>query len=130
MLDTLKCKRRTIGTRRFEVNLDVQMLLANRAETGREAIGVVRNLSLRGALIETHALLQEHDRLTLYLTLPNHADELEIPSAVVQWVGERQVGIEFLKLSKKASQTLMRYLSVHYVTKYNSPTRERVVAQL
>jgi hypothetical protein len=129
MLETLKCKRRIIGSRRFEVNLDVQMLMEKEAESEREAIGVVRNLSLRGALIETHARMKPHDELTLYLTLPHHADEVEIPSAVVRWVRERQVGVEFLTLNKKASRTLMRYLSrVHYVTKYDSPAPEKVGA--
>jgi hypothetical protein len=99
------------------VNLDVQIIMANREETGREAIGVIRNLSLRGALIETHASMKVNDKLRLYVTFPSHADELEISNAVVRWVQERQVGVEFMKLERKRSQTLMRYLStVHNAT--------------
>ena len=121
MVRTLECKRRKVGSRRFEVNLDVQVVIANRAGTGREGIGVVRNLSLRGALIETHALMKANDQLTLHLTLPNQADELEIQGAVVRWVRDREVGVEFLKLNRKTSQALMRYLSgVHSATKSNS----------
>jgi hypothetical protein len=94
------------------VNLDVQIIMANQEETGLEAIGVIRNLSLRGALIETHASMKVNDQLILYVTFPCHADELEISSnAVVRWVQERQV------LERKTSQSLMRYLSnVHNAT--------------
>jgi hypothetical protein len=99
------------------VNLDVQIIMANRAETELEAIGVVRNLSLRGALIETHAPMKVNDQLRLYITFPKHADELEISNAVVRWAQERQVGVEFMKLERKTSQSLMRYLSnVHSAT--------------
>jgi hypothetical protein len=99
------------------VNRDVQIIVANREEAGREAIGVIRNLSLRGALIETHAPMKVNDELRLYITFPNHADELEISNAVVRWVQQRQVGVELKKLERKTSQSLMRYLSnVHNAT--------------
>lgn len=125
MSHTLNCKRRTIGSRRFEIDLDAQVVIANGTEPGFEGIAVVRNLSMRGALIETHARMKANDQLRLYLTLPNQPDELEISNAEVRWVRERQVGIEFLKLNRKTSQVLMRYLSSVHITKQTRLTSTR-----
>ena len=111
MFQTVKCKRRKIGSRRFDVNLDVHLVVAIGAEIGLEGIGVVRNLSIRGALIETHTLLNVNDELAVYLTCPNQADQLEIPRAVVRWVRGHQVGVEFLKLDPHTSRRLMGFLA-------------------
>ena len=64
MEQPLKCRRRKIGSARFGVNVDVQF--SSPSPEGIEGIGVVRNLSMRGALIETHALLTTDDQLTVY----------------------------------------------------------------
>ena len=53
MSHTLNCKRRKIGTRRFEVNLDAQVVIGKRGDAELEGIAVVRNFSMRGALLET-----------------------------------------------------------------------------
>jgi len=71
MKKPVKCKRRKIGSARFEVNMDVQFLGLTPEGIEIDGIGVVRNLSMRGALIETHALVATDDQLTLFLTLPN-----------------------------------------------------------
>ena len=111
------CKRRKIASRRFEVSLDVH-ILAKPAERGIESIGVVRNLSLRGACIETHARLTADDQLTLYVTLPNRTEEVEIKGVVIRWARNRQIGVEFLKLERSTSYLLMTYLaSVHSKTR-------------
>ncbi len=94
----LKCRRRKIGSTRFEVNVDVQFLSSTPGGAAIEGLGVVRNLSMRGALIEAHTLVTTGDRLTLYVTLPNLPDLLEIPTVVVRWVRGHQLGVEFLKL--------------------------------
>ena len=110
-----KSRRRTIGSARFDVDMDVQLLGVS--PEGREihATGVVRNLSMRGALIETDALVQTHDNLTLFLTLPNEAGSLEIPAVAVRWIIRRhQLGVEFLKLDRITSRLLMRFLSEQY----------------
>lgn len=112
MKKPLKCKRRKIGSARFEVNMEVQFLGLTRDGMEIEGRGVVRNLSMRGALIETHALVTADDQLTLFVTLPNQADLLEIPAVAVRWVVRRQeLGVEFLKLDTQTCRQLMRYLS-------------------
>ena len=117
MKQPVKSKRRKIGSARFEVNMDVQFLGLTPEGLEIEGIGVVRNLSMRGALIETRAYVTPADQLTLFVTLPNQADLLEIPAVAVRWVVRRhQLGVEFLKLDRKTSLQLMRYLSDIYNT--------------
>jgi hypothetical protein len=115
MKKPVKGKRRKIGSARFDVNMDVQFLGLTPDGIEIEGIGVVRNLSMRGALIETRALVTTDDQLTLFLTLPNQADLLEIPAVAVRWVVRRhQLGVEFLKLDTNTCRQLMRYLSDLY----------------
>ena len=111
MTEPVKCRRRKIGAARFEVNMDVQFVGLNPQGMEFEEIGVVRNMSMCGALIETHALVTTDDRLTLFLTLPNQTDLLQIPSVAVRWVQGHRLGVEFIKLEAETSRQLMRYLS-------------------
>jgi hypothetical protein len=111
MKQPVKDRRRKIGSARFEVNMDVQISGLNPQGIGFEGIGVVRNLSIRGAMIETHALVTTGDQLTLFVTLPHQDDLLEIPAVAVRWVRGPQLGVEFLKLDGETSRTLMTYLS-------------------
>lgn len=106
-----KERRKKIGATRFEVNMDVQISGLNPQGTGFEGIGVIRNLSVRGALIETHAHVTTEDQLKLFVTLPNEADLLEIPTAVVRWVRGHLAGVEFLKLPAATSLKLMTFLA-------------------
>lgn len=103
--------------------MDVQFLRPNPRGTGLEGIGVIRNLSMRGALIETHVLVTTDDRLTLHMTIPNRADLLEIPAVVVRWVRSHLLGVEFLKLDPDTSRQLMKYLSsMHNAAKVQPDT--------
>ena len=106
-----KERRKKIGATRFEVNMDVQISGLNPQGIGFEGIGVVRNLSIRGAMIETHTLVTPDDQLRLFVTLPNQADLLEIPSVAVRWIRGHQVGVEFSKLHAEISLKLMTYLA-------------------
>jgi hypothetical protein len=114
MKPPVKSKRRKIGSARFEVQMDVQFLGLTPEGIEIEGTGVVRNLSMRGALIETRALVKTDDHLTLFLTLPE--DELlEIPAVAIRWLVRRhQLGVEFLKLDRPTSRKLMKYLSGIY----------------
>jgi hypothetical protein len=108
----LKSRRNKIGSTRFELCIDLQFLGLTAQGMEVHGTGVVRNLSMRGALIETDALVEKDDHLTLFMTLPNQADVLEIPAVAVRWVVRRhQLGVEFLKVDALTSRRLMRFLS-------------------
>jgi hypothetical protein len=118
MKNRFKFRRRRIGSVRFDVNMDVQFSGQNPEGIGIEGIGVVHNLSMRGALIETHGRVKTDDQLKLLLTLPNRPDLLEIPAVAVRWVRGRQLGVEFLKADTEMFRQLMRYLSdIHNATR-------------
>jgi hypothetical protein len=115
MKQPVKSKRTRIGSARFEVQMDVQFLGLTPEGIEIEGMGVVRNLSMRGALIETVALVKTDDHLTLFLTIPNQAELLEIPAVAIRWVVRRhQLGVEFLKLDRHTSRKLMKYLTGIY----------------
>src|SRR5262245_6629293 len=121
----LKSKRRKIGSARFKINIEVEFL--GLTSKGREihGRGIVRNLSMRGARIETNALVEKDDHLTLFLTLPDQAGLLEIPAVAIRWgVRLNQVGVEFLKLDTEMSRQLMRYLAgIHNATRAQRGSR-------
>ena len=117
MKKPLKSRRTKTGSARFEVQMDVQFLGLTPEGIEIEGMGVVTNLSMRGALIETSALVKTDDHLTLFLTIPNQSELLEIPAVAIRWVVRRhQLGVEFLKLDRHTSRKLMRYLSGIYNT--------------
>ena len=104
------CRRRTIGLRRFDVSIDVHVCGRNAEGTAFEGLGVIRNLSMRGALMESHLCLTTGDRVTLSVTLPNQPDPVAITGATVRWTHGGQVGVEFLKLNPHTSRRLMVFL--------------------
>ena len=89
MKPPVKSKRRKIGSARFEVQMDVQFLGVTPEGTEIDGRGIVRNLSMRGALMETCALVKTDDHLTMFLAIPNQAELLD----------------------RHTSRKLMRYLS-------------------
>jgi hypothetical protein len=111
MKKPLNSKRRTIGSARFKLNIEVEFLGLTCKGLEIHGRGVVRNLSLRGARIETNASVKKDDQLTLFLTLPHQAGLLEIPAVAVRWSRSNELGVEFLKLDTGTSRQLMRYLA-------------------
>jgi PilZ domain-containing protein len=112
MKKSLPSRRHKIGSVRFEVKMDVQFLGLTADGVEIHGTGVVHNLSMRGALIDTDALVEKNDHLTLFLTLPNQATVLEIPAVAVRWIIRRhRLGVEFLKVDTGTSRLLMRFLS-------------------
>src|SRR5215471_15914763 len=61
MKKPLKWKRKKIGSTRFAGNLDMQFLGLTPEGIEIDGRGVVRNLSMRGALIETHYRMETDD---------------------------------------------------------------------
>ena len=124
MKKPLKTRRNKIGSTRFELNIEVQFLGLTAEGMEVHGGGIVRNLSMRGALIDTDALVEKDDHLTLFLTLPHQTDVLEIPAVAVRWVVRRhRLGVEFLKADAVTSRRLMRFLSgVHVATRKRHST--------
>ena len=99
-----KWRRKSIGSDRFRVSVQVSFSAQN-----VEGTGMVRNLALRGALIETRTPVTTDSQLALSMTLAKEGVPLNLPAAV-RWVRDDQVGVEFLKLDAEAFQQLSEYL--------------------
>ena len=65
MKKSVSCKRRTIGSARFKLNIEVEFLGLTSKGVEIHGRGVVRNLSMRGAQIETNVLLEKDDQFDL-----------------------------------------------------------------
>jgi len=89
---------------RFRVYIDVHFSGQN-----VEGMGIVRNLAMRGALIETQVPLKTGEELDLVLMVPDQTGPLGLPAAV-RWIRGHRVGVEFLKMDVEAFQQLTGYL--------------------
>src|SRR5215510_2190233 len=72
-----------------------------------EGTGVVCDLCLSGARIETDVAVPLHEELKLALALPNQSGQLEIHFAVVRWVLGQHVGVEFMRLDTASFRQLV-----------------------
>jgi hypothetical protein len=78
-------------------------------------LGVVYDVSAKGARVMTQALISPGDRVAINLRLPNQATATFIELATVRWGREQTYGIEFEDVSLAADtrlHTFMNRLSV------------------
>lgn len=68
------------------------------------------NLSVPGCLLVTRMKLKVGQYVDLRLTFPKSPAPMRIKLAAVRWVGDGQVGIEFIRMSE-ADQTRLRWLA-------------------
>ncbi|MFO0773998.1 MAG: PilZ domain-containing protein [Nitrospiraceae bacterium] len=74
-------------------------------------LGVVFDVSMRGAKVVTEAQIKPGDRMTLSLNLPKQAAPMLVTTATVRWVMGPTVGLEFLDFSSEAEFRLRKFLS-------------------
>ena len=70
------------------------------------------NLSVPGCLLATRMKLKVGQYVDLRLTFPKSPAPMQIKLAAVRWVGDGQVGLEFIRMSE-TDQTRLRWLSGH-----------------
>ncbi len=68
--------------------------------------GRVTNLSVLGCTLETSHPLPERTRVLLRLILPDERESLPIEVAEVRWVKDRQLGLQFHRVARKADLRL------------------------
>jgi hypothetical protein len=79
---------------------------------GREGIGVVFDVSMKGAKVMSEAGIQRGDRLSVRLSLPNQASPMTVEEATVRWGKDQVYGIEFLGLSPVAEMRLRKFITI------------------
>lgn len=75
------------------------------------AVGVVYDVSTKGARMMTEAVISAGDRLAISLRLPNHPSATVIELATVRWGKAQTYGVEFEGLSLVADTHLRKFMA-------------------
>ena len=75
-------------------------------------LGVVYDLSIRGARVSTEAEIRPGDEVTLRLRLPKQIKPADIAVATVQWTKDQFFGLAFTELSPAAQNRLEKYVAI------------------
>jgi PilZ domain len=77
----------------------------------RAGLGVVLDVSLRGARVMSAVTMTPGDQLAISLRLPNQFAAMNA-DATVRWGKDQTFGLEFLTLSRTAEIRLRKYLAM------------------
>ncbi len=75
-------------------------------------LGVVYDLSLRGARVSTCAVVRPGDEVRVSLRLPKQIRSADISLATVRWVKDQFVGLAFTRLSASSYGRLKKYVAI------------------
>ena len=75
-------------------------------------LGVVYDLSIRGARVSTEAEIGPGDKVTLSLHLPKQIKPADIAVATVRWAKDQFFGLAFTELSPAAQNRLKKYVAI------------------
>jgi hypothetical protein len=78
----------------------------------REGIGVVYDVSLKGARVSSEAPIEPGDQITVLLRLPKQGVPLAVERATVRWTKDQTFGLEFMHLTSTAATRLQRFLAL------------------
>jgi len=75
-------------------------------------LGVVYDLSIRGARVSTEAEIRPGDEVTLRLRLPKQIKPADIAVAKVRWAKDQFFGLVFTEVSPAAQNRLKKYVTI------------------
>jgi hypothetical protein len=75
-------------------------------------LGVVYDLSERGARVSTEASIKPGDEISLTLRLPKQIRSAEIAVATVRWTKDQFFGLAFRRLSSDAHCRLKKFVAI------------------
>lgn len=75
-------------------------------------LGVVYDLSIRGARVSTEAEIRPGDEVTLRLRLPKQIESADIAVAKVRWAKDQFFGLAFMEVSPAAQNRLKKYVAI------------------
>ena len=76
-----------------------------------QGLGIVYDVSAKGARVMTEAVITPGDRIAMRLRLPNQAASMFIEAATVRWGKEQTYGVEFEGLSPHDNKHLQTYMN-------------------
>ncbi len=78
---------------------------------GEQGLGIIYDVSARGARVMTEAVITPGDRIAMRLRLPNQVASMFIEAATVRWGKECTYGVEFERLSLNDNKHLQSFMS-------------------
>ena len=76
-----------------------------------QGLGIVYDVSTKGARVMTEAVITPGDRIAMRLQLPNYASSMFIETATVRWGKEQTYGVEFDGLSPHDNKHLQTFMN-------------------
>ena len=75
-------------------------------------MGLVYDLSIRGARVSTEAPIKPGDQVMLSLRLPKQIRSADIAVAIVRWTKDQFYGLAFRRLSFDAHDRLKKFVAI------------------
>ena len=76
-----------------------------------EDVGVIYDVSTKGARMMTEAVISPGDRIEIRLRLPHHISPTVIEQATVRWGRSQTYGVEFEGVSLVADSRLQKFMA-------------------
>lgn len=76
-----------------------------------QGLGIVYDVSAKGARVMTEAVITPGDRIAMSLRLPNQAASMFVETATVRWGKEQTYGVEFDRLSPNDNKHLETFMN-------------------
>ena len=76
----------------------------------RNGLGVVLDVSLRGAKVMSTAVMKPGDHLAVSFRMPDHATALQL-DARVRWINDQLFGLEFISMPLPVETRLKKFLT-------------------
>jgi c-di-GMP-binding flagellar brake protein YcgR len=74
-------------------------------------LGIIYDVSAKGARVMTEAVITPGDRIAMSLRLPNQVASTFIETATVRWGKEQTYGVEFERLSPNDNKHLQAFMN-------------------
>lgn len=82
-----------------------------RKEVVEQGLGIVYDVSTKGARVMTEAVITPGDRIAMRLRLPDQTASMFIEAATVRWGKEQTYGVEFERLSPNDDKHLQAFMT-------------------
>jgi c-di-GMP-binding flagellar brake protein YcgR len=76
-----------------------------------QGLGIVYDVSTKGARVMTEAIITPGDRIAMSLQLPDQTTSMVIEAATVRWGKEHTYGVEFEGLSPAVNRHLQSFIA-------------------
>jgi len=79
----------------------------------RIGLGVVYDVSMKGARVSSEATIKQGDHVIVTLQLPKQSEPLAVSRATVRWAKSQMFGLEFMHLTFTGALQLKRFIALH-----------------